>query len=105
MVIQLTGDRNVEAATDQFLPLAIEAGLYPADELDLQRRVTNFLGSQSMPALRWLTVDVEGQCVSLHGRVRTFHEKQLAVHGCRRVAGVARVIDAIQVQPDLTSSQ
>lgn len=67
------------------------------NERELQRRVTSFLWNQSVPALRWLVVEVDGDSVTLHGLVRTFYEKQLAIHCCRRVAGVVEVVDAIQV--------
>jgi osmotically-inducible protein OsmY len=67
-------------------------------EEDLLRRVKIFLAGRSMPALRRLKVTVEGNCVSLHGMVRTYYEKQLAVTCCQRVAGVINVVDGIEVE-------
>jgi hypothetical protein len=67
-------------------------------ENELKLRVINSLWKQSVPALRWLVVEAEGQSITLHGMVRTFYEKQLAVSCCQRVAGVSSVVDAIAVQ-------
>lgn len=64
---------------------------------ELERRVKNFLAGRSIPSLRRLTVEVDGTSVQLRGMVRSYYEKQLAVHCCQRVAGVINVIDAIQV--------
>jgi hypothetical protein len=67
---------------------------------DLRRRVENFLACQSVPALRRLSVAAEGATVLVRGVVRTYYEKQLAIHCSRRVAGVMQVIDAVEVDMD-----
>jgi BON domain-containing protein len=67
-------------------------------EDDLARRVKSFLAGRNVPGLRRLLVEVEGNSVILHGRVRTYYEKQLAITCCQRVAGVLNVIDEIEVQ-------
>ena len=67
------------------------------DELDLARRVKNFLAGRNLPGLRRLSIDVDGSSVVLRGTVRTFYEKLLAVHCCQRVAGVINVVDGIEV--------
>ena len=72
--------------------------LFHESEVDLKRRVRNFLSARSEPSLRRLDVEVEGHRVVLSGRVRTFYEKQLAISCCQRVAGVLQVTDAIEVQ-------
>jgi osmotically-inducible protein OsmY len=45
--------------------------------------------------------------VTLRGQVRSFYEKQLCHHTCRRVAGVLRLVDEIEVaaayEPELLS--
>lgn len=64
---------------------------------ELERRVKNFLAQRSIPGLRRLTVEVDGNSVLLRGRVRSYYEKQLAVNCCQRVAGVLNVIDWIEV--------
>lgn len=68
-----------------------------ATDSELKRRVQLFLAGRNMPGLRRVDVDVTGDTVVLKGRVRTFYEKQLAAHCCRRVAGVIKVIDAMDV--------
>jgi osmotically-inducible protein OsmY len=67
------------------------------DDVELQRRVKNFLVQRSIPSLRRLTIEVDGTSVIIRGHVRTYYEKQLAVHCCQRVAGVINVVDAIEV--------
>lgn len=67
-----------------------------ADSL-LARRVANFLSLQHTPALRNLRVSAREGAVTLQGRVRSYYEKQLGQHSARRVAGVRRVIDEIEV--------
>jgi osmotically-inducible protein OsmY len=79
--------------------------LIPLDESrrledDLELRVRNFLDGRNIPGLRRLGVAVKAGQVTLHGRVRTFYEKQLALHCCQRVAGVIQVVDAIEVGGD-----
>lgn len=67
------------------------------EQLDLARRVKNFLAGRNLPGLRRLEIEVDGNSVVLRGTVRTFYEKQLAVHCCQRVAGVINVVDGIEV--------
>jgi hypothetical protein len=63
---------------------------------DLERRVASFLVHQR-PELRHLSVEAQGGTVTLRGSVRTFYEKQIGHTLCRRVAGVVRLIDAVDV--------
>lgn len=70
---------------------------FEADE-ELQQRVLLFLTGSNLPALRHLKVNVDGDTVTLRGQVQTFYEKQLAVEFSKRVAGVIRVVDAIDVR-------
>jgi osmotically-inducible protein OsmY len=69
-------------------------------EIDLELRVRNFLDGRNIPGLRRLGVEASAGQVTLRGRVRTFYEKQLAIHCCQRVAGVTHVVDAIEVCRD-----
>jgi osmotically-inducible protein OsmY len=50
-----------------------------------------------MPTLRNLEVEAQGGIVTLRGTVNSFYEKQLGQQCCRRVAGVVKLIDAIDV--------
>ncbi|MGC3966779.1 MAG: BON domain-containing protein [Pirellulales bacterium] len=66
-------------------------------DLDLQRRVASFLADSNMPGLRQLRVDAEAGVVTLRGTVRTYYEKQLSQQRCKRVAGVVRLVDKVEV--------
>lgn len=66
-------------------------------DLELQRRVVSFLADSNMPGLRQLKVHAADGTVTLHGTVRTYYEKQLSQQRCKRVAGVIRLIDEVEV--------
>ena len=66
-------------------------------DLDLQRRVANFLMGRQMPGLRHLEVEAHAGVVTLRGKVYTFYEKQLCNQCCRRVAGVLQLVNAVDV--------
>jgi osmotically-inducible protein OsmY len=78
------------------MQLAMSAGSRTSDH-DLERRVANFLAGRFLPALRRLAVEAEGGVVTVRGQVSSFYEKQVALHCCRRVAGVQDLIDAVDV--------
>lgn len=76
----------------------MSATLEPLNEnRDLEQRVANYLATRYLPRLRSLEVTATGGVVTLRGRVSSFHEKQVAVHSCRRVAGVRQLIDDVAV--------
>lgn len=64
---------------------------------DLERRVSNYLAGRHVPGLRHLEVEAHNGTVTLRGRVYSFYEKQMCQEFCRRVAGVVRYIDAVDV--------
>lgn len=64
---------------------------------DLERRVTRFLLDKQVPGLRNLEVKAQAGAVTLRGSVHSFYEKQLSHSLCKRVAGVLRLIDAVDV--------
>ena len=66
------------------------------DEL-LARRIQNFILSKNSSANSTFQVRVDGGIATLSGQVRSFYQKQLWIHGAKRVAGVIRVIDEIVV--------
>ncbi|MBA4018368.1 MAG: hypothetical protein C0483_14475 [Pirellula sp.] len=76
---------------------AVERGASEGPDLDLQRRVVSFLADANMPGLRQLRVDAVDGTVTLRGTVRTYYEKQLSQQRCKRVAGVVRMVDQIEV--------
>lgn len=71
----------------------------PADkaDADLERRVRNYLVGRQMPGLRHIEVEANDGIVTLRGVVRSFYEKQLCIHCCRRVAGVMELVDEVAV--------
>ncbi len=64
---------------------------------DLQRRIESFLFQRHIGALRRVHVAVNNGCVAIQGRVNSFHEKQLCLNCCQRVAGVTRITDQVEV--------
>ncbi|HET6882328.1 MAG TPA: BON domain-containing protein [Pirellulales bacterium] len=76
---------------------AITDSISDIADRDLERRVVNYLAERHVPALRYLEVEAHNGTVTLRGRVQSFYEKQLCQAVCRRVAGVVRFVDAIDV--------
>ena len=82
----------------------------PADDLlaqhdrDLESRVANFLLGYKMPSLRHIDIEAENGTVIIRGRVHSFYQKQLCISCSRRVAGVVRLVDQVEVvnQPEKT---
>ena len=70
--------------------------LQHADRL-LERQIAGQLADSNRAGLRRLAVKVTAGSVTLRGRVATFYEKQLAIQTCRMLAGLKRLIDAVEV--------
>lgn len=68
------------------------------EESDLERRVAGYLATKHLANLRRLEVVTQGATVTLRGCVDSFHEKQVALHSCRRVAGVRGLVDDLVVR-------
>lgn len=64
---------------------------------ELRRRIISFLAGRNVPSLRHVQVDVSEGVVTLQGRVYTFYEKQLCLQCCRRVSGVVRLNNTVEV--------
>lgn len=64
---------------------------------ELHRRVLGELADTHRHSLQGLAVEVRQGMVHLRGCVRSFYEKQLAIHSCIRAAGAGRVVDAVEV--------
>lgn len=67
------------------------------DELELLQRVKSFLAGRHYSPLRNLRVQVLGDSVIVSGIVSSFHERQVAIECCKRVAGVRHVVDEVTV--------
>lgn len=69
---------------------------------DLERRVLNFLVNRHVPGVKRLEIEAHGGTLTLRGRVGSYYLKQLCGHCAQRVAGVIRLVNAIQVvAPDV----
>ncbi|NLX95187.1 MAG: BON domain-containing protein [Rhodopirellula sp.] len=64
---------------------------------DLEFRVTNYLVGRQVQALRRIEVEADKGTVTLRGSVCSFHQKQLCLNCCRRVAGVIDLVDEVDV--------
>lgn len=63
----------------------------------LKARVLHSLAQHHIPGVRALEIRIANGVVTLRGRVASFYHKQLCVHGCWRVVGVAELVDELQV--------
>lgn len=70
-------------------------------DLELRSRVVNYLFGQHVSELRHLEVETRRGIVMLRGHVHTFHQKQLCLNCCQRVAGVLEIDDQIEVDSPL----
>jgi osmotically-inducible protein OsmY len=63
----------------------------------LAGQITTQLAGTNRASLRRLSVAVHDGEVTLRGSVGSFHEKQIAIQACRVLAGIERLIDAVEV--------
>ena len=63
----------------------------------LERAIAYQLAESNRRGLRRLDVNVADGNVTLRGCVASFYEKQLAIQTCRVLAGLDRLIDAVEV--------
>jgi len=74
----------------------------PEDSL-LNRRLVNFLYERHVPDADGLEVQSHLGTVVISGRLASRHDKWLCLECCRRVAGVVKLIDQVEVGPSSTS--
>jgi osmotically-inducible protein OsmY len=67
-----------------------------ADRL-LASQITTQLAETNRSSLKRLSVDVQAGEVTLRGSVGSFYEKQIAIQACRMLAGIERLVDAVEV--------
>jgi osmotically-inducible protein OsmY len=79
--------------------MSLPVVIFPSNAADgdIERRVVAYLGSRNRRSFRRLNVESHDAVVTLTGQLGTYYEKQVAQETVRRVAGVLRVIDGIQV--------
>ena len=73
-------------------------------DLDLARRVENFLHSKQVRSLRGISVEAKHGTVVLRGMVSSFYAKQLCLSCTQCVAGVLDLVDEILVREMKTAS-
>jgi hypothetical protein len=74
-------------------------------DLDLERRLTNYLLLREVPACDSVQLVVHGGVVVLNGVLPSEYDKWICVECCRRVAGVIRIMDRLQVRSAAMVSQ
>jgi len=92
MILQAQAD--VAATTSIHTPSSLNSA---AADIELQRRVRNFLQNRCVPRTSNLKIEARGGVVTLRGTHRSFYHKQLCINCCQRVAGVLQLIDATKV--------
>ncbi len=68
-----------------------------ATDRELKKRIDEQLAETRRPNLLRLAVVVNAGCVTIRGCVQSFYERQLAIRTCQSLAGVERLIDAVEV--------
>ncbi len=68
-----------------------------AQDRDLESRIRRFLEGLHRRSLMELEIEAENGEIRVSGQLGTFYEKQLVLAGCRRVAGVVKIHEAIDV--------
>ena len=70
--------------------------LVAEDDL-LNRRVKNFLYERHVPQAQALEVESHFGTLVISGKLASRHDKWLCLECCRRVAGVVKLIDELEV--------
>lgn len=72
--------------------------LYSASmDSELEHRLANFLYQRGVPGGDCVRLDAHGGVVAVSGELPTRYAKWLCIECCRRVAGVIKVIDNMQI--------
>ena len=72
---------------------------------ELRRRIVNFLHSRNVPGVQQVRIDAAAGTIFLQGRVPSTEARRLCVECCRRVAGVIRLIDGLEVPEAIRSTR
>jgi hypothetical protein len=76
-----------------------------AGNVELQRRVVNFLQARGVQGASSLQVEAYGGTVIIRGRLASADAKRLCGDCCRRVAGVSMLVDEVEVCDDASSAK
>ena len=79
-------------------PRVLASTLYSANtDSELEHRLANFLHQRGVPGGNSVRLDAQGGVVAVSGELPTRYAKWLCIECCRRVAGVIKVIDNMQI--------
>ena len=70
------------------------------EDVDLERRIANFLYQQRVPRHARIRTDAQAGTVVVSGKCSSRHAKWLCVECCRRVAGVVNLVDRVIVDKE-----
>jgi osmotically-inducible protein OsmY len=70
-------------------------------DVDLERRIANFLYQQRVSRGVRIRTDVQTGTVVVSGKCSSRHTKWICVECCRRVAGVVNLVDRVIVDQEL----
>ena len=77
--------------------MSVHLSFDEATDRDLEGRIRGFLARSGRQCLQSLNVRARNGSVQIKGHVCCFHERQLAISCCQRVAGVIEIEDHIEV--------
>ncbi len=89
---------SVAVSNAAFSARADHDGLDEFGNEELSRRVNIYLRSRHFDSFSDLDIEVDEGAVIISGKLDTYHQKQVAINSCQRVAGVITLIDRITVQ-------
>ena len=64
---------------------------------DITGRIRHLLAESPIAEIRRLHVEQEGDCLLLHGRVKTFYAKQMAQETARRACSGLHIVNSVNV--------
>jgi len=98
----LTGERDTPSAIARADQLLAECS---SDNTALRQRILSFLRTRGIDGLESISVEVHQGIVLLRGRIASPHIRWLCTNCTRRVAGVIRVIDELEIENKGASSK
>ena len=79
-------------------PMDQQINLPAAEDAQLNRRVKNFLYDRHVPQAGGLQVESHLGTLVISGKLASRHDKWLCLECCRRVAGVVKLVDHVEVK-------
>ena len=70
------------------------------EDVDLENRIANFLSQRRVPDGKRIRTNARLGTVVISGKLPSRHAKWLCIECCRHVAGVVKLIDRVDVEPE-----